>query len=85
MRTLPEIVADMKSLIAEFEEHTGLPQKESYKQDSPYTIVSDDTITFNFDDMNAGNYNFSDYENTMAFSGDIVLDLTSEYGKTAKN
>lgn len=46
MRTIPEIVADMKALITELEQHTGLPpKKEEY---------TGDTITFNFDNMNSG-------------------------------
>jgi hypothetical protein len=46
MKTIAELVAEMKSLIAELEQHTGLPpKKEEY---------TEDTITFNFDNMNSG-------------------------------
>jgi hypothetical protein len=37
MRTIPEIVAQMKELIAELEQHTGLPpKKESYSDSGDY-------------------------------------------------
>lgn len=49
MRTIPEIVAQMKDLIAELEQHTGLP-------------VKPDVIKFNFDNMNSGTP-ISYYEN----------------------
>jgi hypothetical protein len=65
MRTIPEIVEEMKQLIAELESHTGLPAKKT----DPYTQVSDDTIKFTFDNMNTGDYTFSHYENM----GDITL------------
>lgn len=63
MRTIPEIVADMKALVAELEQHTGLPpKKEEY---------TGDTITFNFDNMNSGTP-ISHYE----MGGDITIDLS---------
>jgi hypothetical protein len=55
MRTIPEIVAEMKALIAELEQHTGLPPKKDY---------GEDTIKFNFDNMGAGQPTFSYYENS---------------------
>ena len=41
MRTIPEIVAEMKELIAELEQHTGLPSKKESYSDNYYG----DTIT----------------------------------------
>ncbi len=64
MRTIPEIVAEMKSLIAELEQHTGLPpKKEEY---------TGDTIMFNFDNMNSGLPTVSHYE----MGHDINIDLS---------
>ncbi len=63
MRTIPEIVAEIKTLIAELEQHTGLPpKKEEYVGD---------TITFNFDGMNGG-APISECE----IGGDIIIDLS---------
>jgi hypothetical protein len=45
MRTIPEIVAEMKNLISELEQHTGLPPNKEQVNDS---------INFNFDNMAAG-------------------------------
>ena len=52
MRTIPEIVADMKALIAELEQHTGLPPKK----DEPITF------NFNYDNMSGGIMPVSHYE-----------------------
>ena len=71
MRTIPEIVAEMKELIQELEKHTGVPPKKDY--DSPYTIAPSDTISFTFDNMNTGDYTFSHYEN---MSGVDVINLS---------
>ncbi len=61
MRTIPEIVAEMKTLIAELEQHTGLPHKKEYV---------DDSINFNLDNMAAGQPAhpvFSHYETSGQF------------------
>lgn len=63
MRTIPEIVAELKELIDELEKHTGLPPKK----EEPIG----DTITFNFDNMNSGTP-ISHYE----MGGDISIDLS---------
>jgi hypothetical protein len=70
MRTIPEIVANLKTLLEELEQHTGLPSENTYG-------ISDDTITFNFDNMNvtggASDFSISQYEN---MGGDVTLDLS---------
>jgi len=72
MRTIPEIVADMKALLAELEQHTGLPpKKEEY---------TGDTITFNFDNMNTG-IPISHYEN---MGGIDVISLSPTETTTVK-
>jgi hypothetical protein len=53
MRTIPEIVAELKTLIAELEQHTGLPPKKEQV---------DGSINLNFDNMAAGHPVFSHYE-----------------------
>lgn len=40
MRTIPEIVAQMKELIAELEQHTGLPPKKESYSDNYYGNVT---------------------------------------------
>lgn len=74
MRTIPEIVAQMKELIAELEQHTGLPPKKEIAHSS------EDTILFSFDNMNAGQPAFSYYENsgetiTISAVGEDIITL----------
>jgi hypothetical protein len=65
MRTIPEIVADMKALIAEFEQHTELPTKKEYTMENPYIIKYSGIPSYNFDNMNmsGGIMPVSHYEN----------------------
>jgi len=77
MRTIPEIVAELKTLIDELEQHTGLPPKKEQV---------DGSINLNFDNMAAGQPAhpvFSHYETSgqtfsiNAFDSDtITLNLT---------
>lgn len=71
MRTIPEIVAEMKALITELEQHTGLPPKK----EEPITF------NFNFDNMNGGIMPVSHYEN---MGGIDVISLSPTETTTVK-
>lgn len=84
MRTLPEIVAELKNLLSELEAHTGLPAKSNDDFNS-IDLSDGDTITLSgiFTDPYPAACMSDSISYSDIITDGITIDLTS--GKAVKN